>query len=97
MIALNEWIIEEEARINRELFKKYFHSQRPSALLKDLYKINGPEKKNIIVSLINGLKDLKKGIEKMYKKERENEKPDKIVEIVEENLKFNKQTQEGKV
>ena len=45
VMALNEWIIEEETRINRELFKKYFCSQRPSALLKDLYKINGPEKK----------------------------------------------------
>ena len=54
VMALNEWIIEEETRINRELFKKYFCSQRSSALLKDLYKINGPEKKNIIVSLING-------------------------------------------
>ena len=32
----------------------------------------------------------------MSKKERENEKLDKIVEIVEEILKFNKQTQEGK-
>ena len=31
----------------------------------------------------------------MSKKERENEKPDKIVEIVEEILKFNKQNQEG--
>ena len=34
------------------------------------------------MSLINGLKDLKKGIEKMSKKERENEKPDKIVEML---------------
>ena len=40
------------------------------------------KKNNIIVSLINGLKDLKKGIEKMSKKERENEKPDKIVEML---------------
>ena len=44
----------------------------------------------------SGLKDLKKEIEKMSKKEREIEEPDKIVEIVEEILKFNKQTQEGK-
>ena len=40
------------------------------------------KKNNIIVSLIYGLKDLKKGIEKMSKKERENEKPDKIVEML---------------
>ena len=32
----------------------------------------------------------------MSEKEREIEKPDKIVEIVKEILKFNKQTQEGK-
>ena len=31
----------------------------------------------------------------MSKEERENEKPDKIVEIVEEIIKFNKQKQEG--
>ena len=32
----------------------------------------------------------------MSEKERKIEKPDKIVEIVKEILKFNKQTQEGK-
>ena len=65
-------------------------------MLKDLYQINDREKNNKLVSVINsGLKDLKKGIEEMSKEERENEKPDKIVEIVEEILKFNKQNQEG--
>ena len=44
----------------------------------------------------SGLKDLMKEIEKMSKKEREIEEPDKIIEIVEEIRKFNKQTQEGK-
>ena len=44
----------------------------------------------------SGLKDLKKEIEEMSKEKRENEKPDKIVEIVEEILKFNKQIQQGK-
>ena len=37
-IALNEWIIKEETSINRELFKKYFLFQTPSALLKGLYE-----------------------------------------------------------
>ena len=96
-MALNEWIIKEETSINRGLFKKYFLFQTPSALLKDLYKTNDKEKNNRLVSMISsGLKDLKKEIEKMSKKEREIEEPDKIVEIVEEILKFNKQTQEGK-
>ena len=97
LMTLNEQIIEEETSINRELFKKYFLFQTPSALLKDLYKTNDKEKNNRLVSMISsGLKDLKKEIEKMSKKEREIEEPDKIVEIVEEILKFNKQTQEGK-
>ena len=43
-MALNEWIIKEETSINRELFKKYFLFQTPSALLKDLYKANDKEK-----------------------------------------------------
>ena len=42
--ALNELIIKEETSINRELFKKYFLFQTPSALLKDLYKTNDKEK-----------------------------------------------------
>ena len=49
------------------------------------------------MNVINsGLKDLKEEIKEMSKEERENEKPDKIVEIVREILKFNKQNQEGK-
>ena len=60
-MALNEWIIEDETSINRELFKKYFLFQTPSALLKDLYKTNDKEKNNRLVSMIrSGLKDLKK-------------------------------------
>ena len=89
-------INKKETDINKELFKKHFNFQRPSSMLKDLYQINDREKNNKLVSVINsGLKDLKKGIEEMSKEERENEKPDKIVEIVEEILKFNKQNQEG--
>ena len=93
----NELINKKETGINKELFKKHFNFQRPSSMLKDLYQINDREKNNKLVSVINsGLKDLKKGIEEMSKEERENKKPDKIVEIVEEILKFNKQNQEGK-
>ena len=51
--------------------------------------------KNQLVNLINsGLKDLKEKIKKMSKVEIDIEKPDKIVEIVEEILKFNKQNQQ---
>ena len=49
------------------------------------------------MNVINsGLKDLKEEIKEMPKEERETEKPDNIVKIVEEILKFNKQNQEGK-
>ena len=66
-------------------------------MLKDLYQINDREKSNKLVSVINSrLKDLKKEIEEMSEEERENEKPDKIVAIAEEILKFNKQIQQGK-
>ena len=43
----------------------------------------------------SGLNDLKEEIKEMSEEERENEKPDNIVEIVEEILIFNKQKQEG--
>ena len=45
----NEQIIKEETDINRELFKKHFNSQTPSALLKSLYKKNDKEGNNMLV------------------------------------------------
>ena len=66
-------------------------------MLKNLYQINDKEKKNKLVNVINsGLKDLKEEIKKMSEEERKIEKPDEIVKIVREILKFNKQNQEGK-
>ena len=59
--TFSECVIKKETGINRELFKNYFHSQIPSALLKDLYKRNGPKKNNGIVNLIKSeLKEFKK-------------------------------------
>ena len=93
----NKWVNKQESDINKELFKNHFFFQTPSALLKDLYKTNDKEKNNVLVSVINsGLKDLKEKIKEMSEEERKIEKPDKIVEIVREILKFNKQNQEGK-
>ena len=45
--------------------------------------------------VFSGIKDLKKEIKEMPKEERETEKPDNIVKILEEILKSNKQYQEG--
>ena len=93
----NKWVNKQETDINTELFKKHFKIQRPSDMLNDLYQTNDIEKNNEIVNMINsGLKDLKKELKEMSKKEIKIEKPDKLVVIVEEILKFNKQKQEGK-
>ena len=93
----NESIIKEETKINKELFNKHFHYQTPSALLKDLCNTNNKEKNSLLLSVINSrIKDLKEQINKMSEKERQIEKPDEMVEIVEEILTFNEQNQEGK-
>ena len=55
--------------MNKELFKKHFFFQTPSALLKNLNKTNDKEKNNEIVKvIISGLKDLKEEIKNMSKK-----------------------------
>ena len=67
----NEWIIKKETGINRELFKKHFNFQTPSALLKDLCETNNKQENNKLVSAINsGIKDLKKEIKKMSEDEK---------------------------
>ena len=64
-------------------------------MLEYLYKVNASQN-NELVSLINSeLKDLKKEIKKMSEEERNAEKPDNIVKIVEKILNFNKQQQSG--
>ena len=89
----NESIIKKGMDIkNMELFNKHFNYQTPSVLLKDLYTTKDKTKNDELVNVINiRLKGLKEEIEKMSKAEKEIEKPDKIVEIVEDILKFNKQ------
>ena len=93
--AFKEQINKEETYINTELSKKHFKFQRPSDMLKSLYKVN-TNQNNKLVSVINsGLKDLKKEIKEMPEEERKIEKPDKMVKLVEDILRFNKQKQEG--
>ena len=61
-----------------------------------LNKTNDKTKNNELVNVINsGLEDLKEEINKMSKDEKEIKTPDKIVEIVENILNFNKQHQKG--
>ena len=95
--AFREGINKKETDMNKELFKKHFNFERPSDMLKYLYETNDREENNKLVSVINsGLKILKKEIKETPKEESEIEKPDKIVNIVKEILKFNKQKQEGR-
>ena len=87
----SKYITKKETDINNELFKNYFGFQKPSDIFKALNNINDTEKNNELVSMISSeLKDLKEDIIKMSKQKRKIEKPDKIVEIVKEILKFNK-------
>ena len=96
MNAFNEWINKKETDINRELFKKHFNFQTPSALLKSLYKTNDKEENNKLENIIkSGLIDLKNEIKNMSDDEIKIEKPYKIVNIVKGILKFNKQNQSG--
>ena len=77
----NEWVNKQETKINKELLK-HFSFQKPSTLLKELYRYD-QEKNRLLVSVINsGLKDLKIEIKETSKGERKIEKPDKIVKIV---------------
>ena len=56
----NKWVNEKETDMNREIFERYFSFQRPSDMLKDLYRINDKYKKNDLVNVIkSGLSDLK--------------------------------------
>ena len=91
-----DWVNKGETDIINELFKKHLKFQRPSYMLKLLYTTKDKTENNKLVNAINsGLEDLKKEISKMSKDEKKNEKPNKIVKIVEEILKFNKQQQLG--
>ena len=61
-------------------------------MLKDLFYTSNKNENDALVNAIKiGLKDLKDEIEKMSENEIENEKPDKIVDIVAGILKFNRQ------
>ena len=80
------------------MFKKHFDFDVPSALVTQLYERKNRKKNNGLVNVIKiGLSDLKDEIKKMSEDEKEIEKPDKILKIVEEILDFNnKQNQIGK-
>ena len=66
-------------------------------MAKKLYDTKSKNKNNELVELIkNRWSDLKDKIKEMSEDEKEIEKPNKILKIVEEILEFNKQNQSGK-
>ena len=96
MRKFNELVNKKETDINRELFQKHFKFQRPSDMLKFVYTTNDKKKNDDLGNLIkSGLSDLKNEIENMNEEEKEIEKPNEIVDIVEKILEFSKQNQTG--
>ena len=85
----------KERDINDELVRKHFLVQDLGDLLKKMKKLkNNPDKNNIQASLINsGLRDLKEEVEEMSEQEKEIEKPNETVNIVEMIREFNRQQQ----
>ena len=67
----NEWVNRKEAGINSEMSQEYFKYQRPSDMLKDLYRINDKKKNSKLLHVIkSGLSDSKNETENMGEKKR---------------------------
>ena len=49
----NEWVNKKERGMNSEIFHKHFSFQRPSDMLKAVYKTNDKKKNNKLVNDIN--------------------------------------------
>ena len=81
--------------IDYNLFKEYFNFEVPSALAKKLFETKDKKENNELVELIRvRWSNLKDEIGKMSEDEKETEKPDKILKIVEEILIFNRKNRE---
>ena len=65
MNEIIKYIAKEEIDLHKELFKKYFNFQRPSVMLKSLYKLNTNQNNKLVNVINSGLKDLKEEIKKM--------------------------------
>ena len=85
----------KERDINSELVKKHFFTYDVGNVLKIFKKSkNNSERNKVQVSMIkNRLRDLKEKITDMSEEEKKIEKPNEIVDIVENILEFNRQQQ----
>ena len=89
-----EYIENKSKTIDCNLFKNYFDFSVPSVLVKKSYKTkNKKENDELIEKIKNRWNDLSDEIKKMSEDEKETEKPDKILEIVEEILIFSRENQ----
>ena len=87
-----KYIENKSKGINYELFEKHFNFVVPTALLKQLYEtINRKQNYKLVNVIKSGLSDLKDETKKMS--EDEKKKADKIFNIVENILNFNKEIQ----
>ena len=92
----NERVNKKRTGVNSEFFQKHFKMQRPSNMLKALCTMNDRKKNSDLTILIkSGLSNLKNEIENMSEEEKDIEKPNKIVYILEKILEFNDRTQRG--
>ena len=86
----------KETGIDNAIFQNHFSFHRPSDMLKAVYTTNDKKKNKRLVNVIkSGLSDLKNGIEDMGEKEKEIEKPNEVIDVVQKILEFNKQNQSG--
>ena len=80
-----------------KLFIYLINFQRPSALVKTVFNSNDKKKNNDLANVIkSGLNDLKNEIENVSKEEKEIEKPNEIVDIVEKLLSLTIEPKEDK-
>ena len=87
MREFNEWVDRKETCISSETFQKFFNFQRPSNMVKGVYTTNDKKKNNMIKSVSS---DLKNKIEDMSEEEKEIEKPNKIIDVIEKFLSLTK-------
>ena len=90
--------IEKKSKyINNDLFQTYFNFSTPIDLARKLFKTKDKKKNSELVEEIkNRWSKLKNETKKMSGKEIKNEKPNQILEIVNEIVDFNKEIQKEK-
>ena len=90
-----EYIENKSKTVDYNLFKGYFSFSVPTALAKKLFETKNKKENNELIKLTKvRWSNLKHEIENMSEDKTETEKPDRILEIVEEILIFNRENRE---